>query len=146
MVELRSGVLQLSQPSDGGWRFYGISPDMDRAKKLADAWADAFEKEVSMAVSAGHELEAAQDEMQSLTGNCKNDALSIAALQDQIDALNFRTRGINPLVQVYRSQEKGMFVERVSSQGRYILVGALTGLVVMIIAGAFFQRRDGDEA
>ena len=39
---LRSGFLTLSQPSDGGWRFYADSRDAGLAAKLAAAWARAF--------------------------------------------------------------------------------------------------------
>lgn len=39
---LRSGVLTLSQPSDGGWHFYADSADAGLAVKLAAAWAEAF--------------------------------------------------------------------------------------------------------
>jgi hypothetical protein len=39
---LRSGVLTLSQPSDGGWHFYADSADAGLAAKLAGAWAEAF--------------------------------------------------------------------------------------------------------
>lgn len=39
---LRSGVLTLSQPSDGGWHFYADSADASLAVKLAAAWAEAF--------------------------------------------------------------------------------------------------------
>ena len=42
VATLRSGVLTLSQPSDGGWRFYADSPDSGLAAKLAAAWARAF--------------------------------------------------------------------------------------------------------
>ncbi|MDX9991352.1 MAG: hypothetical protein RBS68_04820 [Anaerolineales bacterium] len=39
---LRSGVLTLSQPADGGWHFYADSADAALAAKLAAAWAEAF--------------------------------------------------------------------------------------------------------
>ncbi|MCG2788234.1 MAG: hypothetical protein L6461_24360 [Anaerolineae bacterium] len=42
VATLRSGVLTLSQPSDGGWRFYADSPDAGLAAKLAAAWTRAF--------------------------------------------------------------------------------------------------------
>jgi hypothetical protein len=42
VATLRSGVLTLSQPADGGWRFYAHSADAGLAAKLAGAWAEAF--------------------------------------------------------------------------------------------------------
>ena len=44
---LRSGVLTLSQPSDGGWHFYADSADAGLAAKLAGAWAEAFTVKVA---------------------------------------------------------------------------------------------------
>lgn len=40
--ELRSGLLSLSQPGDGGWHFYADSADAGLAAKLAGDWAVAF--------------------------------------------------------------------------------------------------------
>lgn len=42
VATLRSGLLTLSQPSDGGWHFYADSADAVLAAKLASAWAQAF--------------------------------------------------------------------------------------------------------
>lgn len=42
VATLRSGLLTLSQPSDGGWHFYADSADAVFAAKLASAWAQAF--------------------------------------------------------------------------------------------------------
>lgn len=42
LATLRSGLLTLSQPSDGGWHFYADSADAVLAAKLASAWAQAF--------------------------------------------------------------------------------------------------------
>ena len=39
---LRTGVLTLSQPSDGGWHFYADSADAGLAAKLAGTWAETF--------------------------------------------------------------------------------------------------------
>lgn len=39
---LRSGVLTLSQPADGGWHFYADSAEAGLATKLAKTWAEAF--------------------------------------------------------------------------------------------------------
>jgi hypothetical protein len=42
VATLRSGILTLSQPSDGGWRFYADSANAALAAKLAADWAQAF--------------------------------------------------------------------------------------------------------
>lgn len=47
VTTLRSGVLTLSQPSDGGWHFYADSADAVLAVQLASAWAKAFTVKVA---------------------------------------------------------------------------------------------------
>jgi hypothetical protein len=42
VTALRGGVLQLSQPSDGGWRMYAIADEPDTARRLANAWSESF--------------------------------------------------------------------------------------------------------
>jgi hypothetical protein len=42
VLELRGGILQLSQPAEAGWHFYARDPSAERARSLASAWARAF--------------------------------------------------------------------------------------------------------
>lgn len=49
--ELRGGVLQLSQPGNGGWHFYADDRDPHRAADLASAWAQAFAATVQAEVA-----------------------------------------------------------------------------------------------
>jgi len=42
VAELRGGVLELSQPAEGGWHFYAANRDANLAAGLASAWATAF--------------------------------------------------------------------------------------------------------
>lgn len=145
LAELRGGDLQLSQPSDGGWRFYGISSDAGRAKKLADAWADAFEREVRRSTSAATRLDTVRAQLADLNARCPVTCTAeITDLQQQIEPLSAQSHGIHPLVTVYRSQEKGMTVQRSSSLGVYIFAGAITGLFLMILGGSFYFRDEKD--
>jgi len=50
---LRGGVLQLSQPAEGGWHFYADDRDPERAGQLASAWAQGFAEETQRMVEAG---------------------------------------------------------------------------------------------
>jgi capsular polysaccharide biosynthesis protein len=54
--ELRGGVLELSQPAEGGWRFYATSRDATLADGLASAWAGAFAEQASTMIGAADGL------------------------------------------------------------------------------------------
>ena len=49
--ELRDGMLQLSQPGNGGWHFYADHRDPHKAEALASAWAQAFTQSVKTQVA-----------------------------------------------------------------------------------------------
>ena len=46
VVKLRGGLLQLSQPGNGGWHFLANAADPAGASALASAWASAFVEEI----------------------------------------------------------------------------------------------------
>jgi hypothetical protein len=48
--DLRAGAAQLSQPGNGGWHFFGIDPDPQRAAMIASSWARAFSNQVAQQV------------------------------------------------------------------------------------------------
>lgn len=48
---LRDGKLQLSQPAEAGWHFYAEDQNPEGARKLAAAWAQAFEEKVRETVA-----------------------------------------------------------------------------------------------
>jgi capsular polysaccharide biosynthesis protein len=49
--QLRSGMLILSQPAEGGWNFYVDDDDPERAASIATAWATQFTEQVSAQTS-----------------------------------------------------------------------------------------------
>ncbi len=51
LAQLRGQELQLSQPGNGGWHFYAIDRDPQRASALASAWALAFSQNVKAGVA-----------------------------------------------------------------------------------------------
>ncbi len=51
LPQLRTQVLQLSQPGNGGWHFLADHRDPRKAEKLAAAWATQFAKAVQMQVA-----------------------------------------------------------------------------------------------
>ena len=62
---LRGGILQLSQPAEGGWHFYADSRDAELAQQLASSWAQGFADESQKRIESGElnsfiQLEATQ--------------------------------------------------------------------------------------
>ena len=51
--EMRSGILQLSQPGNGGWHFHADDRDPERAALLSREWARAFAHQVQQEIAAG---------------------------------------------------------------------------------------------
>ncbi len=49
--ELRAGMLQLSQPEEGGWHFYVDDKNPERAAAIASTWAQAFVDQVRFRVA-----------------------------------------------------------------------------------------------
>jgi hypothetical protein len=49
---LREGMLQLSQPGNGGWHFYATDSNPGQARALAGAWAQAFVAEAKAQIDA----------------------------------------------------------------------------------------------
>jgi capsular polysaccharide biosynthesis protein len=56
LEELRSGMLLLSQPAEGGWNFYVKDTDSSRAASIATAWATQFTEQVHAQVASADDL------------------------------------------------------------------------------------------
>jgi capsular polysaccharide biosynthesis protein len=50
---LRGGILQLSQPAEGGWHFYAEDTDANLAGQLASAWAQGFTAAAQQGIDSG---------------------------------------------------------------------------------------------
>jgi len=127
VLELRTVKLELSQPQDGGWHFYATDADSLVAVKLASAWAKAFTAKTLTGIQTTVELEAAR---QALAANPDE-----TALKDKIAALEARSLGITPELQISPTQVDELPVSRQTGLGTSVLAGA--GLVLAIGALAF---------
>ncbi len=72
--QLRGGMLQLSQPGNGGWHFFADDASPQKAEALASAWATAFAQNVQTQVAnpaSGLEqyITAAPTQTQNLTAH-----------------------------------------------------------------------------
>jgi len=56
VTDLHGGILQLSQPAEGGWHFYAIDRDSQQAQELASSWVKLFAEQVSQNISASDGL------------------------------------------------------------------------------------------
>jgi capsular polysaccharide biosynthesis protein len=56
LEELRSGMLLLSQPAEGGWNFYVDDADPSRAASVASAWTTQFTEQVHAQVASADSL------------------------------------------------------------------------------------------
>lgn len=56
LEELRSGMLLLSQPAEGGWNFYVNDADPSRAASIATAWVTRFTEQVHAQVASTDDL------------------------------------------------------------------------------------------
>lgn len=130
--ELRSRVLQLSQPADGGWHLYADSADKNEAQTLASAWAQAFVDATRAAVEASPELQMARVKLDSALFSAQDpNEEEIRQLTQQVAVLAEQTKGISPFVELYVSQADEIPVDRNLSLGTYFLIGSVTGALAL---------------
>ena len=130
--ELRTGVLQLSQPGDGGWHFYADSADKNAAQTLVSIWAQAFVDAARAAVEASPELQTARIELDSVlfSGDDPSEE-EVQQLIQHIALLAEKTKGISPFVELYVSQGDELPVDRSVGLGTYLLVGSIVGALAL---------------
>jgi hypothetical protein len=134
IADLRGGMLQLSQPGDGGWRFYGVNSSPEKAKQLAKSWANIFTKEVQKAVNSANELIAVKNVLTGLTDNLSTETeLKRTSLEDRATTLEAESLGMHPEIQVSLSQKKEIIAERTIQIGAYILAGAISALFITLL-------------
>jgi len=130
--ELRSGVLELSEPADGGWHFYATDADPARAEQLASVWAETFETKVLDGIKTALALDASRK------------ALEVNPTEAEILAyvteLESKSLGITPELQVSLSQGKDLTATRRVGAGNYIFAGAVSFMVLSALAVLFFGK------
>lgn len=129
--ELRSRVLGLSHPSDGGWRFYATSPEPATAQALASSWAQAFVSAVQAAAVASPELQAARARMSELLATPQPDEAALNELMAEMQYLAEHTQGISMYTELYVSQAAELPVQRNVSVATYMLMGSLAGALAV---------------
>ena len=130
--ELRSGILELSEPADGGWHFYATDPDPARAEQLASVWAETFVAKVQDGIKTALALDASRK------------ALEVNPTEAEILAyvteLESQSLGITPELQVSLSQGKNLNATRRVSAGNYVFAGAISFMILSALAVLFFGK------
>lgn len=108
---LRRDALTLSQPGDGGWRFYADAPTAEQARAWAAAWTQSF---VAHAQAASQRASAP---------DADNPAV------------------ISPYLALHLSQADGLPAQRAVPLGGYLLAGSLLGASVLALALLFTNRK-----
>jgi hypothetical protein len=130
--DLRGSILQLSQPSDGGWHFYADYSDRATAQELASTWAQAFVVAVRSAVQASPELQMARTELDAvLFSDHDPSEVEVQQITLELAELAEHTQGISPYVELYVSQGEDLPVDRSVSQGTYLLMGSIVGAIAL---------------
>jgi len=130
--ELRSGILELSEPADGGWHFYATDPDPARAEQLASFWAETFVAKVQDGIKTALALDASR---KALEVNPTE-----AEILSYVTELEAESLGITPELQVFLAQGKNLNAARHVSAGNYIFAGAISFMVLSALALLFFGK------
>jgi len=128
--DLRDGILELSEPSDGGWHFYANDPSSARAEQLASAWAEAFVAETEVGINTAVALDAAR---KALDANPTD-----PELLSYVADLESKSLGITPELQVSPAQLSNLNPQRRVGVANYIFVGAVTFMVLSVLGVLFF--------
>lgn len=129
IAELRGGVLELSEPADGGWHFYASDPDLVRAERLASAWAETFTARVREGIQTAVALDAAR---KALEANPTDETLLARVRELEADSL-----GITPELQISPKQLTDLNPQRRVGLANYLFAGAvilmaLSALVILL--------------
>jgi len=129
--ELREGILELSDPADGGWHFYANDPSPARAEQLVSAWAETFTSEVQTGIKTAVALDAAR---KALEVNPTE-----AEILNYVTELESESLGITPELQISASQVSDLNPQRRINLATYIFAGALSfmtlGALLVLIFG-----------
>jgi hypothetical protein len=130
--ELRAGVLELSEPADGGWHFYANDPSPERAEELASAWAQAFTEKTQQGIENAIALDLAR---KALEANPTDETLLA-----RVSRLESNSLGITPEIQVSLAQAKNLQAVRQAGAGYFVLVGAVSFMALSALGVLLFGK------
>lgn len=130
VVELRDGMLELSEPADGGWHFYATDTSAARAEQMASVWAETFVEEVRDGIETAVALDAARKALE--TDPTEEGLLS------RVNELESRSLGITPELQISAAQISHLNPQRRVGIATYIFAGAVILMAVSALSILFF--------
>ncbi len=128
--DLRSGVLELSEPADGGWHFYANDPSAARAEQLASVWAETFVVEVRSGIETAVALDAARKALESNPTD--------EELLSRLNELETKSIGITPELQIFPAQVNDLNPQRRVGLANYIFAGAVIFMALSALFILFF--------
>ena len=128
--DLRNGILDLSEPADGGWHFYANDPSPAHAEELASVWAETFVTDVQGGIKTAVALDAARKALEA--NPTETELLSYVA------ELESRSLGITPELQISPTQISDLNPQRRVSLANFIFVGAVAFMVLSALGVLFF--------
>jgi hypothetical protein len=130
VAELRSGILELSEPADGGWHFYANVSSPERAEELASAWAETFTVQVREGIETAVALDATRKALES---NPTDEILLARASELEANSL-----GITPELQISPKQLTDLNPQRRVALANYIFAGAISLMALSALFILFF--------
>jgi hypothetical protein len=130
VAELRDGILELSEPADGGWHFFANASSPERAEQIASVWAEIFVEEVRDGIENAVALDAAR---KSLEADPTDEGLL-----SHVNELETRSLGITPELQISAAQISDLNPQRRVGIATYIFAGAVILMVVSALSILFF--------
>jgi hypothetical protein len=141
VTELRSGKLILSQPSDGGWHFWGEDVHSSRAQELAALWAETFIQNLREAVELSGEVEDAREALaEAVYSTDEPDLELIEILTQELSIKAGLARGVTPYVGVNLTQAADLPLQRAIHLSIYLFVGAGLLAILSSLSLLFFSR------
>lgn len=128
--DLRNGILELSEPSDGGWHFYANDASATRAEQMASVWAETFVEEVRGGIANAVALEAAR---KALEANPTNEELL-----SRVNELESQSLGITPEMEISPAQISDLNPQRRVGLANYIFAGAVLLMTLSALFILFF--------
>lgn len=130
VAELRGGLLELSEPADGGWHFYANASSPERAEELASAWAQTFTEQVREGIETAVALDAARKALESDPAD--------ETLLARVSELEADSLGITPELQISPKQLTDLNAQRRVSLANYIFAGAVIFMALSALAILLF--------
>lgn len=129
--DLRSGILELSEPADGGWHFYANDPSAARAERLASVWAETFVAEVRSGIETAVALDAARKALEADPIN--------GELLSRVNELESKSLGVTPELQISPAQVNDLNPQRRVGLANYIFSWAVALMSLSALFILFFR-------